>query len=72
MIYKLFNENGLYRDKITLEPRNIMEVEIAYTPDGINVGWDEFDSLEQAMEAYNIELTPIEEDNLVNNQENYI
>jgi hypothetical protein len=67
MIYKLFNEQGLYQDKDTLEPKNMMEVEIAYTPEGINVGWDEFDSIEQAMEAYNIELIPVEEeDNLVN------
>jgi hypothetical protein len=62
MIYKLFNEEGVYRDKDTLETKNMMEVEIAYTPDGINVGWDEFDSIEQAMEVYNIELIPIEEE----------
>ena len=35
-----------------------MEVEIAYTPEGINVGWDEFNSLEEAMTHYNIELKP--------------
>lgn len=67
MIYKLFNEQGAYQDKDTLEPKNMMEVEIAYTPEGINVGWDEFDSIEQAMDHYNIELIPLEEeDNLVN------
>lgn len=58
MIYKLFIEEGKYRDITTHEDRNIMEVEIAYTPDGINVGWDEFGSLEEAMIAYNIELKP--------------
>jgi len=58
MIYKLFLEEGLYRDKTTHEDRNMMEVEIAYTPEGINVGWDEFNSIEEAMEAYNIELKP--------------
>jgi hypothetical protein len=61
MVYKLFNEEGLYRDKTTLEPKNMMEVTIAYTPDGINFGWDEFNSLEEAMEAYNIELIPVED-----------
>jgi hypothetical protein len=66
MIYKLFNEEGLYRDKTTLEPKNMMEVTIAHTPDGINFGWDEFNSIEEAMEAYNIELTPVEEINNVN------
>ena len=58
MIYKLFLEDGDYRDITTREGRNIMEVEIAYTPEGINVGWDEFNSLEEAMTAYNIELKP--------------
>ena len=58
MIYKLFLEEGLYQDKDTKEPRNIMEVEIAYTPEGINVGWDEFNSIEEAMNHYNIELIP--------------
>jgi hypothetical protein len=60
MIYKLFIEDGDYRDITTREGRNIMEVEIAYTPEGINVGWDEFNSLEEAMVSYNIELKPKE------------
>jgi hypothetical protein len=58
MVYKLFLEDGKYQDKTTKERRNMMEVEIAYTPEGINVGWDEFNSIEEAMEAYNIELRP--------------
>ena len=62
MIYKLFIEDGDYRDIDTLEPRNMMEVEIAYTPDGINVGWDEVNSIEEAMQHYNIELKPIEDE----------
>jgi hypothetical protein len=61
-MYKLFIEDGLYQDIDTKEPRNLMEVEIAYTPEGINVGWDEFDSVEEAMTHYNIELKPIEDD----------
>ena len=60
MIYKLFIEDGDYRDITTREGRNIMEVEIAYTPEGINVGWDEFETLEEAMLSYNIELKPKE------------
>ena len=40
----------------------LVEVEIAYTPDGINVGWDEFNSIEDAMQHYNIELKPIEDE----------
>jgi hypothetical protein len=58
MIYKLFLEDGDYRDITTREGRNIMEVEVAYTPEGINVGWDEFNSLEEAMVHYNVELKP--------------
>lgn len=58
MIYKLFIEEGKYRDITTHEDRNMMEVEIAYTPEGINVGWDEFNSIEEAMTVYNIELKP--------------
>jgi len=58
MVYKLFIEDGAYQDIDTEEPRNMMEVEIAYTPDGINVGWDEFNSIEDAMSHYNIELKP--------------
>ena len=60
MVYKLFIEEGLYRDRLTKEDRNLMEVEIAYTPEGINVGWDEFNSLEDAIYSYNIELKPKE------------
>lgn len=60
MVYKLFLEDGDYRDITTKEGRNIMEVEIAYTPEGINVGWDEFSSLEEAMVSFNIELKPKE------------
>ena len=58
MIYKVFIEEGLYQDKDTKEPRNIMEVEIAYTPEGINVGWIELDNLESALEYFNLELVP--------------
>jgi hypothetical protein len=35
-----------------------MEVEIAYTPEGINVGWEEFNSKDEAMSHFNIELKP--------------
>jgi hypothetical protein len=61
MIYKLFIEDGEFRDRLTREGRNIMEAEIAYTPEGINVGWDEFDSLEEAMLSYNVEYKPKED-----------
>jgi hypothetical protein len=58
MIYKLFIEEGLYQDKDTKEPRNLMEANIAYTPEGINVGWTELENLETALEYFNLELVP--------------
>jgi len=58
MIYKLFIEDGDYQDIDTKEPRNMMEAEIAYTPDGINIGWDEFNSKDEAMSHYNIQVKP--------------
>jgi hypothetical protein len=61
MIYKLLIEDGEFRDRLTREGRNIMEAEIAYTPEGINVGWDEFNSLEEAMLSYNVEYKPKED-----------
>lgn len=56
MVYKLFIEDGEYQDKTTKEIRNLLEATIAYTPEGINVGWTEFDTLEQAMEYFNVEV----------------
>jgi hypothetical protein len=58
MIYKLFLEEGLYQDKDTKEVRNLLEGEIAYTPEGINVGWTELENLETALEYFNLELVP--------------
>ena len=60
MVSKLFEEEGDYVCKITGEPRNMMIVEIAYTPDGINVGWDEVEDEEEAMNLYNIERKQID------------
>jgi hypothetical protein len=62
MIYKLFIEEGLYQDKDTKEPRNLMEANIAYTPEGINVGWTELENLETALEYFNLELVPEEDE----------
>lgn len=58
MIYKLFIEDGEYRDRLTKEGRNLMIAEIAYTPEGINVGWEEFNSLDDALYSFDIEPKP--------------
>lgn len=55
MVYKLLIEDGGYQDKVTKEIRNLLEANIAYTPDGINVGWAELENLEQAIEYFNLE-----------------
>ena len=56
MVYKLFIEDGEYQDKTTKEIRNLLEANIAYTPDGINVGWTELENLESAMIYFNLEI----------------
>ena len=55
MVYKLFIEDGEYQDRTTKEPRNLLWTARAYTPEGINVGWTEFETLESAMEYFNLE-----------------
>lgn len=42
-------------DAITFEDVNLLECDIAYTPDGINVGWTEFQSIEEAEQYFNIQ-----------------
>jgi hypothetical protein len=54
MVSKLFEEEGDYICNETGELRNMMIVEIAYTPDGINVGWGEVADENEAMTLYNI------------------
>ena len=60
MVSKLFIEEGDYICKETGEPRNMMMVEVAWTPEGVNVGWDEVADEEEAMTLYNIEKKPTE------------
>ena len=62
MVCKLFIEEGDYLDIETGEERNMMCVNEAHTPEGLNVGWDEFNTIEEAMEHFNIEHKPTPED----------
>ena len=62
MKYKLFIEEGDYKDLSTGDRRNLMKVNWADTPDGPNVGWDDFDTDDSAFAAYNIEYDPIIQD----------
>ena len=58
MVYKVFVESGEYLDITTGEERNMMSANIAWTPEGENVGWDEFSTDEEAMFFFNIEKKP--------------
>jgi hypothetical protein len=54
MQYKLFtDEDGGFVD-LDGNPCNIMECEKAVTPQGVNVGWKRFDSLEEAMDFWEV------------------
>lgn len=55
MVYKIFNEVGDYVDAATKEPRNLLSANWAETPEGLNIGWSEFDSLDEAIAHFNLE-----------------
>lgn len=60
MVYKkVQNEEGNYIDKQGTR-WDILEANEAYTPQGKNVGWDEFESLEQAAKSYGLTYDPVE------------
>lgn len=60
MVYKkIQNEQGSYIDKQQVR-WDILEAHEAYTPQGKNVGWDAFDSIEQAAQAYGLKYDTVE------------
>lgn len=62
MVYKkVQNEEGQYID-VQGQRWDILEAHEAYTPDGLNVGWDEYPNLEQASIAYGLKYKPAEEE----------
>ena len=59
MVYKkVQNEEGNYID-VEQVRWDILEAHEAYTPEGLNVGWDEYPSLEAAAAAYGLIFDPI-------------
>lgn len=61
MVYKkIENETGDYINKKKVR-FDILEAHEAYTPEGLNVGWDEYDSIEAAAIAYGLTLSPLPE-----------
>lgn len=54
MIYKKFqNEKGDYKDNQNVR-YNVLEANEAYTPQGKNVGWDEFENMDAALKTYGL------------------
>ena len=71
MVYKkVQNEQGSYIDAEQVR-WDILEAHEAYTPQGKNVGWDEFDSLESAVQAYGLTYSPIEPDEELDKEEEF-
>ena len=69
MVYKKIQNNaGNYIDG-QLKRWDILEAHEAYTPQGLDVGWDAFDSIEAAAEAYGLMYDPLPETVGLDNQE---
>lgn len=61
MVYKkVKDENGNYKDNQNVR-YTILEAHEAWTPQGKNVGWDEFENIQAAAQAYGLTYDPIEE-----------
>lgn len=55
MVCKLFKEEGDYIIKSTGEIVNLLCVSQADTPEGLNVGWTEVNSEEEACQLWDLE-----------------
>lgn len=61
MVYKkIQNEEGNYID-VQQVRWDILEAHEAWTPQGKNVGWDEFPNIETAAQAYGLTYDPLPE-----------
>lgn len=59
MVYKkIQNEQGDYKDENDVR-FTVLEAHEAYTPQGKNVGWDEFTDKAAACEAYGLTYDPL-------------
>lgn len=69
MVYKkVQNEQGNYIDSMNVR-WDILEAHEAYTPQGKNVGWDEFENLEEAASYYGLTYDPFIPEEELDNQE---
>ena len=61
MVYKkIQDEQGDYKDNKDVR-FTILEAHEAFTPEGKNVGWDEFKNIEVAAKAYGLTYDPLPE-----------
>ena len=59
MVYKkIQHEKGDYKDQQEVR-FNVLEAHEAYTPQGLNVGWDEYPDMNTALEAYGLVYNPL-------------
>lgn len=60
MVYrKVKDKNGDYKDNQGVR-YTIREAHEAWTPEGKNVGWDEFENIQATAQAYGLTYDPIE------------
>ena len=60
MVYKkIANEMGDYKDANNAR-YDVLEAHEAYTPQGKNIGWDEYPNMEAALSAYGLTYEPVE------------
>lgn len=61
MVYKkIQNEEGNYKDEKNVR-FIVLEAHEAWTPEGLNVGWDEYPNLDEALKAYGLVYDPLPE-----------
>ena len=63
MVCKLFNEEGDYIVKSTGERVNLLCTTQAHTPEGLNVGWTQVSSEEEACQLWDLEYLKLEIEN---------
>lgn len=69
MVYKkIQNEKGDYKDQQNVR-YTVLEAHEAWTPQGKNVGWDEYENMEAALEAYGLVYDPIPQEDFLEEEE---
>ena len=59
MVYKkIQHEKGDYKDQQEVR-YTVLEAHEAWTPEGLNVGWDEYADMNTALEAYGLVYDPL-------------